>query len=119
MTQQEFKAWFEGFTESMEKAPTAKQWARIKERVAEIDGKPVTERVFIDRYWPTYYPYWISPVHTPYYTSPTITCGSAVQSGTSYNVLSNIGQNSALGTYDSTQAMYTAGKADQFALSST
>ena len=36
MTLSEFKAWFEGFTESMEKAPTPNQWERIKERVAKI-----------------------------------------------------------------------------------
>ncbi len=36
MTPIEFKAWFEGFTEAMDKLPTAKQWARIKERVSEI-----------------------------------------------------------------------------------
>lgn len=56
MTLAEFKAWFEGFTEEMDEAPTKKQWERIKKRVKEVDGAPVTERVFIDRYverrWP-------------------------------------------------------------------
>jgi len=54
MTPTEFKAWFDGFTEAMSGAPNKEQWARIKKRVAEIDGKTVTERVYIDRYWPTY-----------------------------------------------------------------
>jgi hypothetical protein len=55
MTPNEFKAWFDGFTEAFEgRIPTKAQWGRIKDRVAEIDGKPVTERVYVDRYWPTY-----------------------------------------------------------------
>lgn len=29
----EFKAWFEGFTEDMDRAPTAKQWKRIVRRL--------------------------------------------------------------------------------------
>jgi hypothetical protein len=61
MTPQEFKAWFEGFTEAFDRLPTKAQWARVKDRVAEIDGKPVTERVFVERYRPLYYdyrPYW-------------------------------------------------------------
>jgi len=54
MTPQEFKAWFDGFTEAFDnRVPTKAQWARVKERVAEIDGKTVTERIFVDRYWPS------------------------------------------------------------------
>lgn len=44
MTPSEFKAWFDGFTEAFTGCPTKAQWARIKDRVAEIDGKPITER---------------------------------------------------------------------------
>jgi hypothetical protein len=54
MTPNEFKAWFDGFTEAFTGCPTKAQWARIKARVAEIDGKPVTQTVYLDRYWPTY-----------------------------------------------------------------
>lgn len=54
MTLQEFKAWFEGYTESMAKAPTEKQWARVKARVKEIDGTVITQRVFVDHYYPPY-----------------------------------------------------------------
>jgi hypothetical protein len=50
MTLNEFKAWFEGFTESMAGPPDAAQWKRIKARVKEITGNPVTERIFVDRY---------------------------------------------------------------------
>lgn len=53
MTLAEFKAWFEGFTETMEGAPTEKQWERIQERVAQIDGSVITRDViYRDRYWP-------------------------------------------------------------------
>lgn len=63
MTPNEFKAWFDGFTEAFAGCPTKAQWTRIKARVSEIDGKPVTERVYLDRYLPSYpvypsYPYW-------------------------------------------------------------
>lgn len=46
----EFKAWFEGFTENIEGAPTEAQFEKIRAKVAEIDGNPVTERVYLDRY---------------------------------------------------------------------
>lgn len=54
----EFKAWFEGFTENMKQPPSAKAWARIKERVGEITEKP-TEIKWIYggygiHYWPIY-----------------------------------------------------------------
>lgn len=58
MTLQEFKAWFEGFTESMDKTPTAKQWERIQKRVKEIDGTATSYPVFVDRYYREYRPYW-------------------------------------------------------------
>jgi hypothetical protein len=56
MTPNEFKAWFEGFTEAMDGQPTAAQWAKVRDRVAEIDGKPVTERIYIDQYIERYWP---------------------------------------------------------------
>jgi hypothetical protein len=51
MTLSEFKAWFEGFTEDMDGAPTAKQFKKIKAKVADIDGAPVPIHIFRDRYW--------------------------------------------------------------------
>ncbi len=54
MTLAEFKAWFEGFTETLKAAPNEKQWERIKARVAEIDGTVTTYPVFVDRYIPPY-----------------------------------------------------------------
>ncbi|MGI9507143.1 MAG: hypothetical protein ACR2RE_29225 [Geminicoccaceae bacterium] len=67
MTLSEFKAWFEGFTEAMEKPPNAKQWKRICARVKEIDGERTTWPVFVDRYEPRHtftpgypLPYWMT-----------------------------------------------------------
>lgn len=57
MTPNEFKAWFDGFTEAFTGCPTKAQWTRIKARVAEIDGKPITYTVYVDRYLPQYHYY--------------------------------------------------------------
>lgn len=65
MNTQEFKAWFEGFTESMNGVPSKKAWERIKSRVAEITEKPTEIRYFYDHYWRPYlhtYPYFYSGV---------------------------------------------------------
>jgi hypothetical protein len=52
MNLSEFKAWFEGFTEDMEERPSAKQWARVKEKISQIkDAPPVTQHVFHDYYY--------------------------------------------------------------------
>lgn len=125
MTPSEFKAWFDGFCEAFDKTPTQKQWARIKERVAEIDGKPVTERVYVDRYLPYVRPWLNGPYYDPrywtYYQGSTLGGGSSgVCSGGS---LSSLGQNyqSALqnsnkNDYSSTNAMNALGRAEAQAL---
>lgn len=41
MTPDQFKAWFEGFCEAIDVAPTPEQWAKIKAKVAEIREKPL------------------------------------------------------------------------------
>src|SRR5262245_37913344 len=110
MTPQEFKAWFEGFTEAIDGTPTKAQWKRINERVAEIDGKPVTERVYVDRYLPTYIP--------PVYTAPTPltwpyrtvwSSGSAV-SGLPQNAQVTLTDVSNAPTFNSMTAMNTLGR---------
>jgi len=62
MTLSEFKAWFEGFSEGIDTAPTEAQFAKIKAKVALIDGAPITYPIFVERYWgrawPAY-PVWI------------------------------------------------------------
>lgn len=40
MTPDQFKAWFEGFCEAIDAAPTPEQWAKIKAKVADIREKP-------------------------------------------------------------------------------
>ena len=55
MTQNEFKSWFSGFCECLTGIPTAKQWARIKSRVSEINDVPTTRTVYVERY---NYPWW-------------------------------------------------------------
>jgi hypothetical protein len=52
MTPDQFKAWFEGFCEAINTAPTPEQWAKIKAKVAEIREKPaVTLRDGLTRTW--------------------------------------------------------------------
>jgi hypothetical protein len=107
MTLSEFKAWFEGFTESIDDAPTVKQWARIKKRVGEIDGRAVTERVYVDRYWPPYRPY----PYTWTIGSPTYSNAASVGqiSGPSY---SSAGDAAVSSTFDSAVAMKALGAAE-------
>lgn len=106
MTPSEFKAWFDGFTEAFgTKMPTKAQWTRIKERVGEIDGTPITEKVFIDRWYP-YISRWVT------YSTPTIYCSNAATStGIYYNSTSAIPL-----TFDSTVAMNAAGRAEAASL---
>jgi len=109
MTPSEFKSWFEGFTEAMAGTPTRDQWKRIKARVAEIDGKSITERVFIDRYW-HHYPYY------PYFYS---TCGSISSlSGASTNVVSGGGGVSDTTTFNPHLVMYSLGCSEANSLAS-
>lgn len=49
MTFAEFKAWLEGYSESLGEAPTADQWARIQEQMARV--YLVTN---VPTVWPTY-----------------------------------------------------------------
>ncbi len=112
MTPGEFKAWFDGFTEAFAGCPTKAQWTRIKARVAEIDGKPITHTVYLDRYLPSpSYPYW------RYLTTGGIvgTTNSAV--GQSYaqaarcnNINNQVGQNAL--TFNSSQAMADLGRVE-------
>ena len=95
MTLQEFKAWFQGYTENISKQPTQKQWARIQERVEEINGDPVTERIFIDRYWRWgNYP-WVIPTvtwqtGTPYADASSYTYSNNYNSTTAFLALGQV-----------------------------
>lgn len=78
MTLAEFKAWFDGFTESMDGVPSEDQWSRIKARVREINGAPVTYPVFVDRYIEPYRRYWPS---IPYWQQTYGTSGGVDHGG--------------------------------------
>lgn len=98
MTLAEFKAWFEGFTESIEGVPNEAQFAKIKAKVALIDGAPVTYPVFVDRYWPQpWRPYWDQPIWA--------------NGGVSYS-LTAVGSDTGQITFDSISAMTALGRAD-------
>lgn len=77
MTLTEFKAWFEGYTENISKQPTQKQWARIQERVGEIEPEVTplreVEKHYYDRrpWWPTWY------LNSPNYTFTNGTSGKS------------------------------------------
>jgi hypothetical protein len=77
MTPVEFKAWFDGFTEGLSGTPTKAQWARIKERVAEIDGRTITYPVWVERYWPHY--------TTSTYTMPCTTTTLCVNNNSAFD----------------------------------
>jgi hypothetical protein len=101
MTPREFKAWFEGFTEAFTGCPTKAQWARIKDRVGEIDGNPVSERVFIDRYWHSHWPTYSS------FTTTAIPCSNTVTLNTNTQGQSGVGTG-----FNATSAMYVLGQND-------
>lgn len=110
MKMTEFKAWFEGYREGMEgTTPTADQWARICARVAEIDGVAITERVYVDRYWPTsvapYRPLYPYSGNEPVWMSNVGVGSCAINETYGY-------QADTLGArqFESTKAMYALGK---------
>jgi len=81
----EFKAWFDGFTEAIKDKPTKRQWARIKERLAEVDGNYTPPQVFFDRYWyPKFhtYPIWYSTGSPTYTVAATGQTASRLINGT-------------------------------------
>ena len=43
MTLDQFKAWFAGFAENIDYAPTRDQWDRVKAKVAEITGSNIAD----------------------------------------------------------------------------
>jgi hypothetical protein len=130
MTLSEFKAWFEGYTESLEGAPTEKQFKRIKAKVAEITGAPITQTVWVDRY----HHYWNPIVGSPMSWGGVIgNVGYSAGSATLENGVgtATFGQFSVVGAapeteryragqdqtveWDSHAAMYAVGKADAIA----
>jgi hypothetical protein len=104
MTQEEFKAWFEGFCEGISGTPTEKQWKRIQARVKEIDGTRITEHIFVQRYDPLRY--WGDRFY----------CGMTNAVSTQY-AAGNMGATAGSVTlsdqpWNSTAAMYSLGTAE-------
>lgn len=118
MTPQEFKAWFDGFTENCDGPPNEKQWDRIKARVAEINGVSITYPVYIDRYrnWPLYYNgYYPNCASSPgFYGGAqwvSNTFGMQLATNQTAGVQGSLNQATS-NNFDSTAAMYAAGRAD-------
>lgn len=111
----EFKAWFEGYTEGLEAAPTKAQFDRIKEKVKEIDGKPITQTIYLRDYWhpPYYYDryrYYIIHPNDVGGMSPTMGSLSGVATGGSLGTAGNATASAA--GFNSVHAMYALGKAE-------
>lgn len=105
MTLSEFKAWFEGFTEDMDGPPNERQWKRVKERVKEITGVALTERVFVDKFWPR-------PWRDRPYFSTCLSTASLSASSTHEGPGAWTARDNAAPTFDSHAAMLALGKAD-------
>lgn len=117
MTPSEFKAWFDGFTEAFNGVPTKAQWTRVKERVAEIDGKAVTERIYLDRYWPSYPPYRSYPYWATFGAAQGV--GAACVGAGAVGPIVTLTANNSVGpaqSFNSTTAMFALGQADAQAL---
>jgi len=81
MTTQEFKHWFEGFTENMRGEPNKKQWARIRERVSEINE--------VDYVHPWYFSWYPAKTST---TFPSYTWTDSTGTVTTTNAMYSMGQ---------------------------
>ncbi|WP_407529416.1 hypothetical protein [Methylobacterium oryzisoli] len=114
MTPSEFKAWFEGFTESMDGPPSLKQWERIQARVKQITGQPTTQTVFVDRYWPSVLgPRWHGTYAVPCAAGPGQN-GVTLSAGSCDGKVGNVAfASTALpASFDSHSAMAALGRAD-------
>lgn len=95
MTLNEFKAWFEGFSETMDGAPNEKQWERIKTRVGEINGSAISYPIFVDRYvrpyrdW--YSPSWVQSQATSRIDGVTWMENKSAKSASAYNTIFDAG----------------------------
>lgn len=114
MTPQEFKAWFDGFTEGLEGTPSKKQWERIKVRVAEIDGAPVTYYRYLEDYWRPYYRPWVYGSVGISGLASNLQCYNGSSAANFTGGLADANQIS--NNFNSTTAMYALGKADSESL---
>ena len=105
MTVNEFKAWFEGFTESMERVPTKAQWNRIKEKIDSVDDMPTSHAVFIERHLQPYRTYWSTWSSGDNFTT---------QSGTPKS--KSVTSKGIRGNFDLRESMRNAGKIEYKAM---
>lgn len=87
MTPSEFKIWFDGFTEAIDGVPTPEQWAKVKEKIAQVREvnwtTPITPHVpSIPAYDPNR-PWWDSPI--TYSTDSTGSLPSPAGNATVWN----------------------------------
>lgn len=111
MTLSEFKAWFEGYTEGLEAAPTKAQFDRIKEKVKEISGTPVTYPFYIDRYVEPYRR-WLSG--TDWWGGVSGMSGGTLKAYAANSAYADKGD-SVTEPFNSHAAMYALGKAEALA----
>ena len=98
MNLSEFKAWFEGFTESLTTTPNAAQWKRIQEKIGKIeDAPPTTRAVFVDHWYPPWRRWYGEPVWL----------GSSSGIGIGHSTLQQ-GQNTSGALYSSTTGRHDA-----------
>lgn len=111
MNLQEFKAWFEGFTEGMDGPPGERSWARIKEKVKAIkEAPPITREVFIHDYYRPWRRWW----GEPYYGSNSNVYLSTCNSGSNPPKYAGTVNVQSVGLSAQAQAMYSAKTADQW-----
>lgn len=66
MTLGEFRAWLDGFSAAIDRAPTEEQWNVIQEKMALIVSDTITTPIIYEPYYqrpqPTW-PYWYTTCH--------------------------------------------------------
>lgn len=99
MNLNEFKAWFEGFTDGIDSNPTEKQWEKIKTKVSEIKAEP-TSPLVIREYINNYRRYWNEPVWYEWF-QPYATYLSGVQvSNSAGSTAGNLSAQAMTAMYD-------------------
>ncbi len=90
MTLGEFKAWLDGFSAAINGAPTAEQWATIREKLGEVQAFPLPAVTAPSPYVPSVYPNPFTPSTLPAMPPPSwaTTCGAANEAATATQVWS-------------------------------
>ena len=114
MNLQEFKAWFEGFSENLTDTPTKVQWDKIKAKITTIEDKPpMSYPVFIDRYrhWLDSWPY--RPMYATSGYAHTSNLTTSQRSDPNNTYLNTIGAGSGdINQFNSYDAFKEMGKAE-------